>query len=149
MAATYRRNRVAAIALLTLLGIVGAPHAQAGAWNVVVAANATGLAQSVAPQPPATVTATCTAPLTDRSITVSWTDASHATSYVVYRSTTSSTDGFTAVATDITSTTWTDTALKKATYWYAVATVTGSSAWISPMSNPTAARQITTTPRCL
>jgi len=149
MAATYRRNRVAAIALLALFGIVGAPHAQAGTWNVVAAASATGLAQSVAPQPPATVTAICTAPLTDRSITVSWTDASHATSYVVYRSTTSSTDGFTAVATDITSTTFTDSALKKATYWYAVAAITGSSTWISPMSSPTAERQITSTPRCV
>lgn len=149
MAATSRRNRVAAIALLALLGIVGAPHAQASSWNVVAAANATGLAQSVAPQPPATVTATCTAPLTDRSITVSWTDASYATSYIVYRSTTSSTAGFTAVATDITSTTWTDTALKKATYWYAVAAVTGSSAWISPMSSSTPERQITTAPRCI
>jgi hypothetical protein len=149
MAATRtRRSRVAAIAVLVTFGAIGAPHANAGTWNVVAATDATGLAHSLAPQPPDTVTATCTAPLTDRNIDVSWTAVNPATSYVVYRSTTSATDGFTAIATGITSTTWTDSALKKATYWYAVATVVGAPTWISPMSGPTAARTIGTTPRC-
>lgn len=149
MAATYRRNRVAAIAAFLTVSIVAGPHAHASSWNVVATANPTGLAQALTPQPPATVTATCPAPLTDRTITVSWSSADPATSYVVYRSTTSATDGFTAIATGVTSTTWTDAALKKGTYWYAVATVAGSSTWISSMSNPTDARTIGASPRCL
>lgn len=151
MAATYRpmRKRVAAIALLLSFTLAGAPHAHANGWTVSTAALPSGLAQSLDPQPPATVTASCPAPSTDRSITVSWSPVEHATSYVVYRSTTSATSGFGEVATGITTTTWTDTALKKGTYWYAVAAVAGSPTWISPLSDPSAERTIGTTPRCV
>lgn len=151
MAATSRhtRNRVAAIALLLSLALAGAPHAHASGWTVATTARPSGLAQSLDPQPPAAVTASCPAPSSDRSIIVSWSPADHATSYVVYRSTTSATSGFGEVATGITTTTWTDTALKKGTYWYTVAAVAGSPTWISPMSDPSAGRTIGTTPRCL
>lgn len=151
MAATFRARLVAAIALLLLISGAGldCSRAHASTWIVGTAHNATGLAKSVDLQPPGTVTAACTSPLTDRTITVTWSEVSHATSYVVYESTTSATAGFSAVATDVTATTWTTATLKKATYWYAVAAVVGSSAWLSPMSSATAPRTIGGTPRCL
>ena len=149
MAATSRRSRVAAICMLVAFGLAGAPHAQASTWTVQVGTNSPALAQSLDPQPPSTVTAYCAAPLTDRSITVAWSNVSPATSYVVYRSTTSATDGFTAIATGVTSTSFTDTGLKKATYWYAVASVAGSPTWISAMSDPTSPHVIGAVQRCL
>jgi hypothetical protein len=148
MAAAHLRNRVAAVALLMPVALAAAPHAHASTWTLTATARPTGVAHSLSPQPPASVAASCPAPATDRTITVSWSSVSHATSYVVYRSTTSATAGFSEAATGITTTTWTDIALKKGTYWYAVATVAGSSTWISPMSDPSAARTIGATPRC-
>jgi hypothetical protein len=148
-AATHPRRGVAAVALLLLIvTTLAAPRAHASTWIVTTANSASGLAKSIELQPPDEVTATCTAPLTDRSITVTWNAVSDATSYVVYESTTSATGGFSAVATDLTATSWTSGTLKKETYWYAVAVVVGSSTWISPMSAATAARTIATTPRC-
>lgn len=152
MAATQQRmrNRVAAVVFVLLLfGVTRNSPAGASTWTVLATANASGLARSLDPQPPATATASCTAPQTDRSIDVSWSAVSEASAYVVYRSATSSTGGFAAVASGITGTTWTDTSLKKGTYWYAVAAVVGSSAWTSPMSQPTAGHAIGTLPRCI
>lgn len=149
MAATHPTRRAAAIVLLLLItaGLSGT-QAEAGTWIVNAAPNSHALAKSLDLQPPGDVTATCTSPLTDRTITVSWTAVSHATSYVVYESTTSATAGFSAVATDVTAPTWTSGALKKGTYWYAVAVVTGSSTWLSAMSAATDAHTIGNTPRC-
>ena len=148
MAATYRRNWVAVIAFVGAASIVAIPHASASSWTVRTATSAGAFAQSLNPRPPTTVDATCTAPATDRTITVSWSSVEHATSYVVYQSTTSATSGYSVVATDVTTTSWLTATLKKGTYWYAVASVVGSSSWISSMSAPTQARTIDANPRC-
>lgn len=148
MAATYRRTWVAVIAFVVALGIVGSPHANAGTWPVRTATNATGLAQSLTLTPPSTVTAICAGGLDVRVIALSWTPVEPATSYVVYQSTTSSTSGFSVVATGVTATAWISATLKKATYWYAVATVAGAPTWASPMSPPSNAVVIGTNPRC-
>lgn len=154
MAATHRRTRVAAIVSFALVvvtvtgGAFAATPAQAGGvWTVRANPAPSGLAQSAGLQPPAGVTAGCP-PGTDHAVTVSWSAAATATSYVVYRSATSSTAGFTAVATGVTATAWTDSGLKKGTYWYAVATVAGTSAWTGPMSSATAARTIAGNGHC-
>ena len=149
MAATYRRNWVAVIAFVVAASIVGNPHANASSWTVRTATNSAALAHSVDLDPPSTVTATCTEALVARVITVSWSTVEHASSYVVYQSTTSATTGYSVVATDVTTTSWITATLKKGTYWYAVAAVVGSSAWTSPMSAPTQARTIDANPRCV
>lgn len=148
MAATNRRNLVAAIVFAVALSVVAGPHANASTWTVRSGANAAALAQSLDPQPPSTVTAVCAEALLTRVVDLSWSPVDHATSYVVYQSTTSATSGFAVVATDVTTTTWVTAPLKKGTYWYAVAAATGSPAWLSPMSDPTEARTITNNPRC-
>ena len=148
MAATYRRNWVAAIAFAVAASIVGIPHANATGWTVRTASGSAAIAQSLTPNPPSTVTATCTEAIAARVITVSWSSVEHATSYVVYQSTTSATSGYSVAATDVTTTSWLTATLKKGTYWYAVAAVVGSSSWISAMSAPTEARTIDANPRC-
>lgn len=148
MAATYRRNLVAAIASAVVLSVVGGPHANASMWTVKTAGNAPALARSLDPQPPDTVTAFCADAVVTRVVDVSWSAVDYATSYVVYQSTTSATAGFSVVASDVTSTNWLSPPLKKGTYWYAVAAVAGAPTWISLMSDPTEARTITTNPRC-
>lgn len=149
MAATPRRTWVAAISLLMLgiAGIVDSPHAHASSWTISATPNATGVAHALTPQPPSSVTATCTDP-TARTVTITWSAVSFASSYVVYESTTSASSGYTVVATGVTATTWTTGTLKKGTYWYEVAAVVGTTAWTSPMSSPTAGRTITTAARC-
>jgi len=148
MAATYRRNWVAAIAFVVAASIVGIPHANATGWTVRTASDSAAIAQSLTPNTPSTVTATCTEAIAARVITVSWSSVEHATSYVVYQSTTSATSGYSVVASDVTTTSWLTATLKKGTYWYAVASVVGSSSWISSMSAPTQARTIDANPRC-
>ena len=60
-------------------------------------------------------------------VSLSWTASSGATSYNVYRSTTSGGEGTTAIATGITSTSYTNTGLTNGTtYYYKVAAVNGS-----------------------
>ena len=156
MAASHRVRRAAAIAMLVAvavaaaLGPLGGASATASTWAIVAMRNTGALARSIALQPPGTVTASCTAPLTARTITVSWNGVSHATSYNVYVSTTSSTAGFAVVATGVTTTTWTSGTLKNnTTYWYAVAAVAGAPAWVSVQSAPTAGHTIGGVPRCL
>ena len=149
MTATHRsRAWVAVIACVLVPAIGGATRAQASTWTVPAQAAASGVAQAIAPQPPSTVAATCTTGSDSRTVTVTWTAAAYATSYVVYQSTTSSTAGFSVVATGVTDVTWTSSVLKKGTYWYAVATVTGAASWTSAMSTSSDARSIATSPRC-
>jgi hypothetical protein len=139
---------VAVIAFAVAASIVGIPHANASSWTVRTATNSAALARSLTPNPPSTVTASCADALATRVIAVSWSSVEHATSYVVYQSTTSATSGYSVVATDVTTTAWLTATLKKGTYWYAVASVVGSPGWTSSMSAPTQARAIDANPRC-
>ena len=71
----------------------------AGNWVVHAAAVTSGEAHAQAlPSAPTGVTAACVAPTTSKTIKVSWTAVSHATTYSVYESTTTATGTYSLVA---------------------------------------------------
>src|SRR5262249_52407505 len=93
------------------------------------------------PSAPSGLTATAG----NTQVTLNWTAGSGATSYNVYRSTTSGSEGTTPIATGITSTTFTNTGLTtRATYYYTVASV--NSAGTSGASNEASATPQTAVP---
>ena len=122
--------------------------ALASNWTTPLRSGSSAQAQAqAAPPAPTPVTAACTSSSL-KTIKVTWSAALHATSYVIYQSTTSSSSGFTQVATGITATTWTSATLVSGQYWYRVATKTGSN-WLGPQSASTTSRTISSSsPNC-
>ena len=73
---------------LSLLATSGAAWATTN-WVVHVATTNSGHAQAQAlPAAPASPTSACTSPASAKTVKVSWTAVTHATSYAVYESTT-------------------------------------------------------------
>lgn len=134
------RWTLAAGALVGCLA-AGAPTAWAAGWPVVLQGASTALAKAgPLPPPPATVTATCTTPL-GLTIGVSWSAVARATSYTVYRSTTSATSGFSVLASGVAATSYTTAALLPGTYWFEVESDLNST-WKGAPSTATAPRTI-------
>ncbi len=133
------RGIILAVALMGFL-LGGAGAASAGSlWNVGL--NPGGAAEAAAqalPAPPSP-TATCAGL---GGINVNWAAVTHAASYTVYRSTTSSTSGFSVVASDVTGLTYAQSGLGLGSYWFKVATTIGAN-WLGPMSVATNQRTIT------
>ena len=94
---------------------------------------------SATPEPPTTVAPTgLTATAGNASVTLGWTASTGATSYNVYRGTTAGGEGTTAIATGITTPSYTDaTVTNGTTYYYKVAAVNGGGT--SPLSNEASA----------
>jgi cellulose 1,4-beta-cellobiosidase len=129
----------APIALVGLLlaSSTGAAWA-ATSWIVTLhtASSGEGHSQTV-PSAPTGVTAACNAPTTSKTIQVSWTAVTHATTYTVYDSTTSSTGTYSSIATGVTTTSWTSGTLTAGTnYWFEVTVSVGSN-WASAKSTAT------------
>ncbi len=153
MKATRRTLLVAApIALvwLILASSTGAAWA-ATSWTVTLqtASSAEAHSQTV-PSAPTGVTATCNAPTLAKTIKVSWTAVTHATTYTVYDSTTSATGTYSSIATGVTTTSWTSGTLTAGTnYWFEVTVSVGSN-WTSTKSSATAESTINTlSPFCV
>ncbi len=89
---------------------------------------------AVPPGPP-TLSAITPSPSIDGRIALSWTSVSGATSYQVYRDTSTITSivGLTPLATGLTTTTYTDSIEINGTYFYVVVAVNGTG--VSPISN--------------
>lgn len=127
----------------TLVGClsVGAPVAWAAGWPVQLAAASRSLAKAgPLPPPPATVTAACTTPL-GLTVTLTWSSVARATSYTVYRSTTSATSGFSVLASGVAATSYTTATLLPGTYWFEVESDLNST-WKGSPSTATAPRTI-------
>jgi hypothetical protein len=135
------RGGALAMTLLMLAALVAASSGNA-AWVIQVAAGSKGEAKAAAaPAVPTGVSAVCTSP-TARTVKVTWTAVVRASTYTIWRSSTSATTGFTAVATGVTGTTWTSGTLTAASYWFQVSAVTGTN-WSGSNSSSTATRVIT------
>jgi hypothetical protein len=104
------------------------------AWPVSVGSSG-GEAQSLGlPGTPTGVGATCAGTVLNPKAVVSWSAVSLATSYTVYQSTTSSTSGFSAVASGVVGLTWTSGNLGTGSYWYRVAAAIGTN-WAGSQSS--------------
>jgi hypothetical protein len=100
------------------------------------AAGSNGLAKALTlPGSPVSPAAACLSAST-KQVVVTWVAVPLATSYTIYRSSTSGTSGFGVTATGVTVTTWTSATLANGNYWFAVAAVIGSN-WTGPMSAAT------------
>ncbi|HUE07556.1 MAG TPA: hypothetical protein VMP41_09020 [Acidimicrobiales bacterium] len=138
-----RRGTLLVAAPIALVGFVlasstGAAWATTN-WMVTLhtASSAEAHSQTV-PSAPTGVTATCNAPTLTKTIKVSWTAVTHATTYTVYDSTTSASGTYTSIATGVTTTSWTSGTLTAGTnYWFEVAVSVGSN-WLSTKSSATA-----------
>ena len=122
-------------------GLAPALVAAASTWAVALGAASGAEAQAQgAPATPTGVTATCTSTI-QTTVNVSWSAVIHATTYTGYVSTTSSTTGFSSLATGIVGTSWTSASLATGTYWFEVAAYEGSR-WAGDNSSATAQRTI-------
>lgn len=131
---------VAVIATVTT-GI--GPPASASVWAVGVQAGSKAQARAgTAPATPASVTATCTSP-SSNTVSLGWAAVTHATSYKVYRSTTTA-GGTYSLQTTVTVTAWTTGALANGNYWFKVSALVGAS-WVSTQSSATTQRTISGT----
>ena len=118
---------------------LSAPAAYAATnWLVGSAAGTHGEGQAtVLPAAPASPAASCVAPTTSKTIKVTWSAVTHATTYSVYEATTSSSGTYTSVATGVSTTSWTSGTLTAGTnYWFEVLAVVGTN-WSSSKSSAT------------
>jgi hypothetical protein len=104
-------------------------------WVATVASGSKGESQARSlPATPGGVGAVCAAPTTAKTIKVTWSAVSLATSYSVYDATTSASGTYTQVATGVTATSWTSGTLTSGTnYWFKVAALIGTK-WVSAQS---------------
>ena len=126
----------AALTLLLPWTVTGAWAA--GKWVVHAAAVNSGEAHAQAlPSAPTGVSDSCAAPTTSKTIKVTWTAATHGTSYSVYDSTTTATGTYSLVASGVAATSWTSGTLVAGTHYWFEVTVTVGSSWTSSKSAAT------------
>lgn len=105
---------------------------------------ATGQAHAGTLAAPAGATATCVPATT--TITVTWTAATHATTYTILESTTSATAGFGPVATGVTGSSRTSPPLADGSYWFQITAVDYN--WSSPAPSPATTQRSISTGSC-
>jgi len=104
-------------------------------WSVTLRSGSTAQALSQGlPAAPTGVAAACTGLLLSPKANVTWSAVTHATSYAVFQSSTSSTSGFSQVASGIVTTSWTSSALGTGTFWFRVVAYDGTN-WAGPQSS--------------
>src|SRR5271155_5495494 len=109
---------VAFVSALSLLLSSGTAWA-AGNWVVHVAAVNSGEAHAQGlPSAPAAPTAACTSPASARTVKVSWTAVTHATTYAVYESTTTAGGTYNLVMSGVATTSWTTGVLSTGHYFF-------------------------------
>jgi cellulose 1,4-beta-cellobiosidase len=130
-----RRGLVGVVATGILLGMTGT--AWATNWVPTLHASSAGQAQARGvPAAPTGATAACTSS-SAKTVKVSWTAVTRATSYTMYDTTTSASGTYTSAATGVTTTSWTSGTLSAANYWFEVAAYAGTN-WIGTKSTATA-----------
>jgi len=76
------------------------------------------------------------APTTSKTIKVTWSATTHATSYSVYESTTTVTGTYNLVASGVATNSWTSGTLTTGNYWFEVVALIGTN-WTSTKSSAT------------
>ncbi len=129
--------------VVVLSSLVIAPAVDAASnWVVHLTSVKGGEAQAqVLPAAPASPAAACVAPTTSKTIKVTWSAVTHATTYSVYESTTTVSGTYNLVASGVATTSWTSGTLTTGSYWFEVAALVGAN-WTSTKSVATAQRTI-------
>ena len=134
------RQRVAALVLAAGL-FLAAGNALGGSWSIGLAANSAGEGTAgSAPATPTGVTSACTSAIAT-TVKVTWNAVANATSYTIWKSTTSATSGYSVAASGVTGMSWTSGSLATGSYWFEVSAFTGAN-WTSANSAATAQRTI-------
>jgi hypothetical protein len=130
-----RRGLAGVVAAGLLLGLSGT--AWATNWQPALHASSSGQSEAQGvPAAPSGASAACTSP-SAKTIKVSWSAVSRATTYTVYDATTSASGTYTSVATGVTTTSWTSGTLSSSNYWFEVAAYSGTH-WVGSNSAATA-----------
>jgi hypothetical protein len=119
-------------------------------WVVHLATGSSGEAHALTlPAAPASPAASCNSPVTTKTIKVTWSAVTHATTYLLYDSTTSATGTYSLIASGVAATSWTSGSLTSGTrYWFEVVADVGSN-WSSVKSAATGSSLINAvTPFC-
>jgi hypothetical protein len=134
------------VVALSVFTLSGGGTAWATTWSVGLGASAgEGQGGGLPASAPASPTSSC--PGLSPTVKVTWTavtapsQGNPVISYTVLQSHTSSSSGYSAVATGVTTTSWTSGNLSAGSYWFEVAAVYGSN-WQGSSSAATAQRTI-------
>ena len=132
----------AGIVVATLLALV-APAAGSSNWTLALNTGSKAEAQAQpGPSPPGGVSDACVSS-SGRTVTVSWNAVADASSYTIFKSTTSSSSGFSSTKTGDTATSWTSGTLAADNYWFTVEALVGTK-WVSVQSAATGETTIAT-----
>jgi hypothetical protein len=106
-------------------------------WAIGIAASSKGISRTTtAPATPTAVAAACTS-ATVKTIKITFTGVTHATSYTLFDATTSATGTYSSLATGITISPYTTVALANGNYWFELEALVGTN-WVSVKSSATA-----------
>jgi hypothetical protein len=133
-----------AVVITNALGVLlssGTAWATAN-WTVHVGTVNSGEAHAQALPTAPTPTSACTSPASAKTVKVSWTAVTHATSYAVYQSNTTANGTYALQTSGVATTSWTTAALSTGDYWYEVVVDVGSN-WASAKSAASAERVVT------
>jgi hypothetical protein len=129
-----RRLVLVVIVVGMVLGLAGT--AWATNWIPLLKSGSAGEAKATgAPAAPSGATAACTS-TSAKTVKVSWSSVTHATTYTVYEATISASGTYTSVANGVTTTSWTSGTLAAANYWFEVAAYIGTN-WLGAKSSGT------------
>jgi hypothetical protein len=138
-ATTMRSRRTAGFVIVVAVGLLLGTAGTAWATNWVLALHTGSSGEPKAqgaPATPAGATAVCTSS-SGKTIKVSWSTVTKATSYSVYEATTSASGTYSLVASGVSATSWTSGTLSAANYWFEVAAYVGTN-WLGTKSSATA-----------
>lgn len=134
----------ARLLLLALVLLFAAATVAKASWAIGLKSGSNAQASAgAAPATPSGVMSACTSP-TKSTVKVSWSTVANATSYTIWKSTTSATSGYSVAASGVTGSSWTSGNLSSGSYWFEVSAVIGTS-WTSANSSATVKRTITLT----
>jgi hypothetical protein len=107
-------------------------------WAIPLHTGSAALSKATtAPAAPTGVAGACASPTTNKTMNITWTAVTHASSYTIFDSQTSGSSGFSSLATGVVSSPYTNSTLATGNYWFEVAAKVGSN-WVSVNSSATA-----------
>ncbi len=129
------RALLPALTLSSVVATVAAPVSGATSWIVTLHSSSAGESRAQAlPGAPTGVAVSCPSPTFSKTIKVTWSSVTRATSYSVYDSTTSASGTYSLVVSGVATTSWTSGTLSNGNYWYEVTASVGTN-WAGAKSS--------------